>query len=863
MRTLLIFVCVAASLLANAFEIDSLERAKLVQEGRTELCNLIEYNAHVLSPADRKYLVMIDGDPNAINYTVEKNVQGNTEDILTQETVDSINAILARTYADYGIEMYIIMMKSFNFVVKAPLPNLPSATQLFTQHLYDEESNINELRILHQQLTDEITSSTFSARGRDCLVYSRADYKGIYAPGKTGTWTLSKRIPFRAQTPTYPKLTELTDYYYDRIKNNPDVIEGGLQYSLRCAAKEFFESAKFMALKSRILTTFDNDSMSSILAQFNEQVDYLNLTERERVHALAVFAGFSMSDNLNSSEERYACRIIEGTPSEQVNDFFEDLSAVSPLNTNPAYHGAKLNVALIVTLIGRIDDAGGGGDNYTRMMRGLTTLAMSSESYAAAHMPTTSQQWLDRRIYWDDWSVMETAPIGTHDYDVTLGDDAKVHVNHKVVKRWDSDTAGRQESIRYTEVWEQYDPYALEPFDLVVFTNRSSLGMLQVAGAAPDQPFLAPAIFLKYADDKAFNTNAITVTAIAIDVAAIASGPFAILGALTAGNVALAAYEGLQLLGSVANLAANQNATPEFQEAITAFNMVVGGWGLAQIVVSGTKFVVGYMDAALNGTIRPVPIATATDYCTKYDAITSWNGVDDVTKGKMARLRKVLGEEVNSGNAIVAQLEVIAKRSSFWDEWVNKCFPSRNWNATTFNTSGINYSSFKSSNPAIDAEMRTLYNTASDAEKYLPGLVESGSTNPTRVVANEGDVYYKIVPKGGNINTPSPYYLSEAELQMIKLNPALIEQKLGLPLGSTASEYDVFSLTSLSDNNILFASTVAPTRQFANATPHIVYSTPGGATQSLIINNNNVNLWRKSTSPVETITPNTLPQIQN
>lgn len=863
MRNLILLVFLFSAFRINAIEVDSVQRRKFIQEGRGELCDLLEYNTHVASPTDRKYVVVIDGDPNAINYTVEKNVQGNTEDILSQEAVDSINATLARTYASYGIEMYVIMMKSFNFVVKAPLPDLPSSTQLFTHHLYDEESNIAELRAIHQQLTNEITYNTFSARGRDCLVYSRADYTGAYVPGKIGTWTLSKRIPYYAQSPTYPKLAELTDYYYDRIKEDPNVINAGLELSLRNAAKAFWESAKYMALKNQIMTTLHTQQMSQIFQQFNESVDYQNLTEAERIHALGVFAGYPMHDNGLGQQERYACKIIEYTPKEQVSGFLTQLSQVSPLNTTVGFIGDKPDQALIITLIDKMDDVGPGGDNYTRMMRGLASIAMSDESFATAHMPQTSQQWLDRRIYWDDWSAMETAPIGTHDYDVTLSSDAKVQVNLKVVKRWDSDTGGRQESIRHTEVWENYDPYSLNPFDLVVFTNRSSLGMLQVAGAAPDQPFLAPAIFLKYADDKAFNTNSITVTAIAIDIVAIATGPFAIGGALAAGNVAIAAYEALQRMGSVANLVANQNTSPEFQEAVTTFNIVVGGWGLANIAVAGTKYAVGYIDAALNGTIRPVPLTTASEYCARYDAVTNWSGVDEATKTRMGKLRQVLGEEVAAGSATLAHLDILTQRTDFWNNWINKCFPNRNWSTTNFNTTGVSYSTFKITNPTVDAEMRSLYPSVADADKYLPDVVKSGSTNPTRVLAAEGEMYYKIVPKGGNINTPSPYYLSAAEFEIIKATPALLEQKLGLPLSSSSAEYDVFSITSLVDNNVLFSASIAPTQQFASTTPNLLYSTTGGGVQSLIINNNNVNLWHKSTMPIETISPNTLPQISN
>ena len=90
-----------------------------------------------------------------------------------------------------------------------------------------------------------------------------------------------------------------------------------------------------------------------------------------------------------------------------------------------------------------------------------------------------------------------------------------------------------------------------------------------------------------------------------------------------------------------------------------------------------------------------------------------------------------------------------------------------------------------------------------------------------------------------------------------------LEEKLGLALSGVSAEYDVFTITSKSNNNKLFQSTVAPTKQFANSTLSIIYNTTGGKTQTLIINNQKRNLWEKTVISVETIRPNNLPKISN
>lgn len=154
----------------------------------------------------------------------------------------------------------------------------------------------------------------------------------------------------------------------------------------------------------------------------------------------------------------------------------------------------------------------------------------------------------------------------------------------------------------------------------------------------------------------------------------------------------------------------------------------------------------------------------------------------------------------------------VAKRTNFWNEWIEKCFPNKDWNTTTFTTVGIDYATFKDNKNRRDNQMRAMYNTSTDADKYLPGIVNSGSSNPKRLKVKQGTKFYKIVYKGGNINSPSPYYLCEKEYQWIKNNLQFLEQKLGLPLSSVNAQYDVFTITSKANRNVLFQSTVAATK---------------------------------------------------
>lgn len=205
---------------------------------------------------------------------------------------------------------------------------------------------------------------------------------------------------------------------------------------------------------------------------------------------------------------------------------------------------------------------------------------------------------------------------------------------------------------------------------------------------------------------------------------------------------------------------------------------------------------------------------------------------------------------------------ILEERTAFWKEWNEKCAPpTTETNASIFKTLGKDYETFKTNDTEVWQAMIDLYQTPEDGEKWLPGLIESGSTYPIPVHAYAGQKLYKIVAAGKNISSPSAYYMTEMQLEKVKMHPADLEQTLGLPLQSCAGEYWIYSITSLVDDNVFFQSSIAPTEQYASATPEIVYHTPGGGVQSLLINNMDPLKWKKSEEPDEKYIPDTLPHI--
>ncbi|MEO1438517.1 MAG: hypothetical protein AAFV80_23460, partial [Bacteroidota bacterium] len=152
-----------------------------------------------------------------------------------------------------------------------------------------------------------------------------------------------------------------------------------------------------------------------------------------------------------------------------------------------------------------------------------------------------------------------------------------------------------------------------------------------------------------------------------------------------------------------------------------------------------------------------------------------------------------------------------------------------------------------------------LYPADSIAQKYLPGVIQSGRDYPDRKVIKKGNYLSKLVKVGADISSPSPYYLTPKELKRLKRNPGQLEQRLGLPLTSNAGIYVEFRMYALADNTV-FQSHIAPTVQYRSPDQG-VYRTSGGAIQTLVINNRDAKRWSKESVPADTLWIDRLPEI--
>jgi hypothetical protein len=331
---------------------------------------------------------------------------------------------------------------------------------------------------------------------------------------------------------------------------------------------------------------------------------------------------------------------------------------------------------------------------------------------------------------------------------------------------------------------------------------------------------------------------------------------------------------------------------------VTGVGEFIAATSVAMRVISIVEVAVSSSDLVLlNGQVRtsiialfPTP-AEGEAFLRSYENITMMINLSVAMKGliqtfdydvaqyvtrfdnQQSQLKVLLGEhsaefkgmqklrnEINAANDVINSAATIAaQRTNFWETWITNCFPNRDWNLTTFQTSGLDYQSFNQSQSVLKSEMLAL--GANEAK--ISEVIESGSNIPQKISITKNQKFYKLVPKGNNINGGSVYYIDQGQLNALESSTASIEQVLGLPLASTSAEYDVFSITYLKDNGYVFQSNVAPTNQFATSTPNIQYETSGGALQTIIFDNMNSNNWSKSPICMKTISPTQLPNIGN
>jgi len=117
-------------------------------------------------------------------------------------------------------------------------------------------------------------------------------------------------------------------------------------------------------------------------------------------------------------------------------------------------------------------------------------------------------------------------------------------------------------------------------------------------------------------------------------------------------------------------------------------------------------------------------------------------------------------------------------------------------------------------------------------------FIRSGSTPPIAAPLDITDKLVKVVPAGGQPSASTGYWMRETELAVLRQDPANLANKLGLPPGMQAAQFDVYQIAP-HQGAVVFESTIAPTT--VNGIP----STIGGARQTIVLDRNQFTLPAK------------------
>ncbi len=529
---------------------------------------------------------------------------------------DSLNDLLANIYSSSGIECYVVLMEYFDLKIQARPPPGWTLDDLFSGNkFFSENSIIDSLTKFQNKVGVFIKQAISASISRPIYLINLSRYNTVLYSGKPVSYYLS--LHFKNQNPNATLPPAFNAVYADFLSRMQLVDAQTFRpTNEQCAIKSIAtltESVFKTNLQQKILSTYRVDSLMRILKYYDpNDIDYQKLSVQERTHCLSLFVGENMySGSVNEpGEEDHAIQIVGAAPADQIGGLFNGLKSVSVLNADPSYLGDKSNSdALIARLLSGID-----GDNYARFMRMLAELTQKRPDLPEMMNTLGSEENIQKRIYnWNETWLFGDLSVGHTQYDVSQESSGKIKVITKRVDAIINSTSSSGNVPVSSIIYANCPEVVLDPFDLVLFVNNSDLPAFSEAGADKGVPLFVPAIFLKYAEDKQFNNDAILVASITGDIATLAVAPLNIIKAVTWARRAWLAFECATALGNLSINTFGSGLPAEFQEVVGYSNLLMAAIGGKNILSGGyTTFT-----SALQGTkdlIQKVPRELAQNF---------------------------------------------------------------------------------------------------------------------------------------------------------------------------------------------------------------------------------------------------------
>ncbi|MDP2066526.1 MAG: hypothetical protein U1E02_09105 [Hydrogenophaga sp.] len=218
--------------------------------------------------------------------------------------------------------------------------------------------------------------------------------------------------------------------------------------------------------------------------------------------------------------------------------------------------------------------------------------------------------------------------------------------------------------------------------------------------------------------------------------------------------------------------------------------------------------------------------------------------VDIVSAGTAAvGMGKVVAMTAKAGAAVAADVGALARNiSSAGKNSVSEFIPATGQTTVAiqadgvFATQGLNIDPMRL--PDGVRMVRELERNGFSQEKAIlltRDFINAGSTPPVATPLDITDKLVKVVPAGGQPSASTGYWMRESEWVVLQQEPGTIANRLGLPPGMHAAQFDVYQITPR-QGAVVFESTIAPTT--VNGVP----STSGGALQAIVLDRNQFTL---------------------
>lgn len=639
---------ILSALTLRALQVDTVAMQQLIASGQRELCNAIEHNNTLRKAgATTGYRFFIAPDPPTQTNARVEYVGSQKGIVIPQSVIDTLNARCSRDYAQFGVELFLIHINSFDVVIQGQTPQNIALRDLLVNGIYDEQTNADSLRKLHKEIANRIVSGVALSLNRTSLFYTVGDYCGVFDPnGKEGCWQFAKVSRWAGPSPLGDHADEFRDNFFLRT----DAIGSMLLPDRLIKIEEEFRKSMLVYTQRQLITSsFHPNFLNGIFENFDDAA-YADLTLEQRLHALHVYSGYTMLSSWGTvtSEESIVLKIIKYTPPEQAVGLLQGMEAPSTaVEANSAYTGTTGGEALIYKLVDRTDDAIlYGQNNYQLLMKHISATCIKSPAAVDYCVGSTDVAQFTTVINWKDSYLLSNPPAGHIEYVVELKTSGKVSYTTKTARRVVTYVQAG-EPVEVVEWDESTTAVELSPFSFVILNNTSNLSMIGdvMNGAGPQ---MVPAAMLKYCADKQFNDNAITACAVALDIVGVVTGPGLITAALRAGRLAVAAFEALQLLGAAGNLVANNVNSPGLQAVVNKYNAIVGIWGLTRIATAGTRYTLDYFSAAKSNQLSTITTVVADEYTALYDAAKAEiDAAPEALKKPLSKMKELVGKGVS------------------------------------------------------------------------------------------------------------------------------------------------------------------------------------------------------------------------